>query len=561
MEKDKSAGRRSGQSILEVIIALAIFALFAASMVSLALGGFTSLIKSDEYLTAAALADEGLEAARAIRDGAWNELVYNQSAVSSSTGAWRFLGEGTSETIGSFQRVITFTPLDLYRQEVTAKVNWLTTPGGAAEVTRATYLTDWDSRDWVQTDWSGGDYTSVDPTVETTTAGQLKLKQLPAVWSLFADTGNQTWNDVWLFSATDGFVVGAGGQIRRFDGSAWNNISSGTTQNLNAIYCLSASNCSAVGGSGTILRWNGIIWSLHQDTGNQTWNDVWLFSATNGLVVGASGQTGRLAGSTWSTTQVGTTNWNGLYCLAVNDCYAPGAAGRIGRWNGSSWSVPARWDTGNQTWNDIWMFSAADGLVIGASGNVQRWDGTSWNAIAGGSGTTQNLNAIYCLSASNCSAVGRSGTIIQWNGAAWSVYAPAATTQNLFTVFFLAATDGWATGASGNILRFSGGGFELTGALTSAVFDLGDPSPVQIIEWDEQIPVCIPAAACNIKFQIRVSDNPAMAGASWSPDFTAAAGELIPISYNGRRYAQYQVFLNGDGANTPVLDEVRINYK
>ena len=460
MKRDKSAGRRKGQSILEVIIALAIFALIAAAMVSLMLGSFTSLIKSDEYLTAAALADEGLEAVRSVRDGAWNELIYDQSAVSNTTGEWKLGDEGTTETIGAFTRTITFTPVgapvDLYGKNVKSKIDWVTTPGGAASVTRETRLTNWDSRDWLQTDWSGGAgqnnwsdpsrYTSDDGKIDALSIGQLKLKELPAIWSLFTDTGNQTWNDIWLFSPDDGFVVGAGGQIRRFNGSTWSNINSGTIQNLNAIYCLSASNCFAVGGSGVITRWNGMIWSVPPgwDTGNQTWNDVWIFSATNALVVGASGQTGRLNGSTWTTIQVGTTNWNGLYCLAVNDCYAPGAAGRIGRWNGSVWSVPARWDTGSQTWNDIWMFSPNDGLVVGAGGNTQRWNGNNWSTIPGGSGTTQNLNAIYCLSASNCTAVGASGVIIRWNGTAWSLYSPPPTSQNLFTVFFLTPYDGWA---------------------------------------------------------------------------------------------------------------------
>ena len=44
-------------------------------------------------------------------------------------------------------------------------------------------------------------------------------------------------------------------------------------------------------------------------------------------------------------------------------------------------------------------------------------------------------------------------------------------------------------------------------------------------------------------------------------NFTTAVGTIINPSYNGKQYAQYQVQLAGDGVSTPVLQEVRINYK
>ena len=99
------------------------------------------------------------------------------------------------------------------------------------------------------------------------------------------------------------------------------------------------------------------------------------------------------------------------------------------------------------------------------------------------------------------------------------------------------------------------------GSLVSSVFDMDDSSPVQIIGWDEQIPVCVPPAVCNIKFKIRAADNQAMTGAVWSTDFVTAAGTLIIPSYNGQQFIQYQVQLAGDGNSTPILNEVRINYK
>ncbi len=496
---------QSGQSILEVILALAIFALFAATMVSLILGSFESLGRGSDYLAAAALADEALEAARSIRDGAWNELVFNQSAATSTSGEWQFVAEGTDEQIGKFHRVLTFSPVcrdgslnltvcpagatDLYSRAAKAVVDWTTPAGTAAAVERQTLFTDWDSRDWLQTDWSGGSgqsvwsdatrYESDDSRVDVSTIGELKLREIPPVWSLFVDTGVETWND---------------------------------------LTCPSASNCWAGGNSGALASYNGSSWS--------------------------------------ESTIPSSANVLAIYALSASDIWAVGATGRLWHYNGSSWSLFT--DTGNQTWNGVWMLSATDGFVVGSGGQIRRLVSGSWSSVP--SGTGQNLNAIYCLSASDCWAVGASGVIVRWNGSSWSVYSSSPSSQNLNGLFILSPADGWAVGGSGNILRLAGGGYEMNGELVSSAFDLGDPSPVQIIEWDEQIPACSPV--CSIKFQIRVAaSQAALAGTPWSPDFTVSQGTLVNQSYNGQQWLQYRIQLVGDGNATPRLEEVRLNYK
>ena len=207
------------------------------------------------------------------------------------------------------------------------------------------------------------------------------------------------------------------------------------------------------------------------------------------------------------------------------------------------------------------MISPTDGFIVGSGGNIRRWNGTTWNSIVGGSGTTQNLNAVYCSSASNCFAVGASGVIVRSTGLVWSSYSPLPTPQNLNSISLPLPNDGWAVGGSGNILRLSGGGYETSGLLVSPAFDMGDPSPVQLIGWDESIPVCSPI--CSVKFNVRTAATSAgLLAVPWSlPSFTAALGTLIDPSHNGGRFAQYRVQLTGDGVSTPILQEVRINYK
>ena len=57
-----------GQSLLEVILAMAIFALISAAMVTLAVGGFTALEQGGEHTEAEALAVEGIEGAIVVQD-------------------------------------------------------------------------------------------------------------------------------------------------------------------------------------------------------------------------------------------------------------------------------------------------------------------------------------------------------------------------------------------------------------------------------------------------------------------------------------------------------------
>lgn len=592
-------GNKSGQSILEVVIAMAVFALFAAAFVSLALGSFSAATTSADYLTAAALADEGLEAVRSIRDGAWNELTYNgfsQSAVSSSTGEWRLTGEGTSETIGFFTRVITFPPVggavDLYSKNVKSKVDWTTNRGGAVSVARETRLSNWDSRDWVQTDWSGGAgqnvwndpsrYASDDGRVDISVVGELRLRFRPAVWNPVASPVSQNLNSVHCRAPNDCWAVGnvvatgpaegRGELLIHWDGTAWTRLapSAGLPDvNLRDVFCLAGTDCFAVGnpaGGETILRnAGGLSWTrLAPSVGipDVALNSVFCLNQNDCWAVGnASGGelTIRWNGASW--TRVGPSsaapnvNLNSVFCILADDCWTVGAAGTIIRWDGATWSLFQ--DTGGQVWNDIFMLSASDGFLVGSGGTIRRFNGNDWNTefLTGG----QTWRGVVTLSSSDAMVAGSGGAIFRWDGTAWS---PLVTGTNrlINSLILLSPKQGFAVGELGTILTLVGASYETAGELISSAFDLTDPSPVQIIEWDERLPICLPV--CAVRLQIRTADNRgALGNTPWSVDFTTSAGALIDPSFNGRSWLQYRVLLAGDGNDTPAVQEIRINYK
>jgi type II secretory pathway pseudopilin PulG len=155
-----------GQSLIEVLLALAIFALVAASLISLVVGGFVALEQGGEQTQAEALAQEGVEAVRSIRDRAWNENVFDTSSVVINVSQWEFLGEGTTETIDQFTRVIDFFDVcrdasneivtcpglynDVHSKQAVVTVTWEIRPGVSNTVRKEAYITNWDTFDWLE---------------------------------------------------------------------------------------------------------------------------------------------------------------------------------------------------------------------------------------------------------------------------------------------------------------------------------------------------------------------------------------------------------------------------
>lgn len=213
----------AGISLIEVIIAMAIFAMVAAAIISMSTGGFNALSQGGDQAVAEGLAKEGLEAVKSIREGAWNELAYSQSGVNNSSTQWALNGEGTTETIGRFTRTISFVSVcrdglneitdcpgnytDINTKQVVVNVSWLTGLGKTNSISQSAYLTNWDSQDWSQTDWQGGPgqtvwsdatrFDDADPAVNYATPGEVKL---------YTDITGQCEGKTWHFTTPNDYV-------------------------------------------------------------------------------------------------------------------------------------------------------------------------------------------------------------------------------------------------------------------------------------------------------------------------------------------------------------------
>ena len=117
------------------------------------------------------------------------------------------------------------------------------------------------------------------------------------------------------------------------------------------------------------------------------------------------------------------------------------------------------------------------------------------------------------------------------------------------------------------------GGYVVSGTYISSPFNAGTPSAFTVIEWNwsKTNPAC---SSCAIRLQIQTAPDAGDAPGAWTPTwagpegndgdetdyFTLSTGEMIHKDHNGNQWVRYRTTLDGDGVDTPVLEEIRIFY-
>lgn len=131
-----------GFSLVEVILATAIFALLVTAFVGAYLYGEEATALAGNRARAVLLAEEGLEAAWNIRDSSYANLTIGTHGMVISSNQWEF--SGTSDTTDSlFTRQVVISSPTADRKEVTSTVTWQQTPSRTGSVTLTTQFTNW----------------------------------------------------------------------------------------------------------------------------------------------------------------------------------------------------------------------------------------------------------------------------------------------------------------------------------------------------------------------------------------------------------------------------------
>lgn len=141
-----------GQSLLELILAMGIFVTVIAGLSFFVLDSYITGRLSYEISKADFLAQEGLEAARSIRDNNFNDLVAGSHGLTITLGRWTFQGtqEDVSSQLTQGIRQIQIENIDSDTRRVTSSVAWLFSEGRNQEVELVSYLTNWQKTSGVE---------------------------------------------------------------------------------------------------------------------------------------------------------------------------------------------------------------------------------------------------------------------------------------------------------------------------------------------------------------------------------------------------------------------------
>ena len=128
-------------SLVEILLAVSVFALFVTALIGSYLYGEESTALSGNRARATMLAEEAMEAVRNMRDASSTSVVDGTYGLSSVSGQWVF--SGASDTTGMFTRSIKIAAVDSKRKSVVSTVTWQQNPQRTGTVVLNSYLSRW----------------------------------------------------------------------------------------------------------------------------------------------------------------------------------------------------------------------------------------------------------------------------------------------------------------------------------------------------------------------------------------------------------------------------------
>lgn len=262
------------------------------------------------------------------------------------------------------------------------------------------------------------------------------------------------WRAVWGTSATNVWVVGAGGNIMHWDGALFTPVQSGTTTDLFSIWGSGPNDIWVGGNSGLLLRWNGTTFNQLTIGGAQAitgiWgsgvNDVWFLDGSTSLY--------HFTGTGFPPIATGAGSaLTAIWGSAANDFWVTTVTGNVvhyvgaGFVNGTSSTTNLLTGISGSGATDVWVVTAYNAMAGAAS--IIHYDGAMWKTIA--NNIPDFLSAV-AVTAGEVWAVGTNGALWRSTGGAFTRQS-TGTTSNLNWAYTSGANEAWAVGDSGVILR------------------------------------------------------------------------------------------------------------
>jgi Tfp pilus assembly protein PilV len=139
--KAESATRLKGFSLVEAILAVAVFALLVTALAGAIIYGEQAQEIAGKRARAAYLAEEGLQALRNLTQEGFNNLTVGTYGLAISSNQWILLG--SSDATDIFTRQVAISSIDSRRKDATVTVSWQQTPTRTGQLTATSRYTNW----------------------------------------------------------------------------------------------------------------------------------------------------------------------------------------------------------------------------------------------------------------------------------------------------------------------------------------------------------------------------------------------------------------------------------
>lgn len=130
-----------GFSLVEALLSVSLFALLVTALVGAVIYGRESTAVAGARARAIAIAEEGLEATRNIRDASLVTLTDGNHGLVISANQWAF--SGTSDAVDPFTRQVAISTPSTNRRQAVSTVTWQQTPSRTGSAALTTYHTNW----------------------------------------------------------------------------------------------------------------------------------------------------------------------------------------------------------------------------------------------------------------------------------------------------------------------------------------------------------------------------------------------------------------------------------
>ena len=202
--------------MIEVLVAVLLLSVIASTMLLFMTSQITDVTTSRESNRAILIAEEGMEAARTIRDLDWSALDTGTHGLIYQNDVWGF--SGTSDTEDGYVRTLTVTETAPNERQVDVQVDWMGADERPQTFVLSSVLTNWRNLviDLLIGDWSNPQTLGtidLGPGVEGTAVG-VKSKIL----YITGTASQESKDDFFIVDATDGMNPVMHGKLDSSDG-------------------------------------------------------------------------------------------------------------------------------------------------------------------------------------------------------------------------------------------------------------------------------------------------------------------------------------------------------